>query len=57
MARLNQRACGYCLQARGCSKLSEYMKSGKRYAGGTAKLAVSCSEFIHFDQNSNETKR
>lgn len=57
MARLNQRACGYCLKARGCSKLSEYMKSGKRYAGATAKLAVSCSEFIHFDQNSNETKR
>ncbi len=58
MARLNQRACGYCMKERGCSKRSEYMKSDKRHTGGTAELAVSCSEFIHFNTDKDhETER
>lgn len=31
------------------------MKSDKRHTGGTAELAVSCSEFIHFNTDKDQS--
>ena len=36
--------CGYCCHE-GCEKHTAYMSSGKRKAGGTRLLALSCDNF------------